>query len=313
MPAKLPERDVVLIVDDVPDNLAVLSDALDEAGYMVIVATSGEGALERLRHIVPDVLLLDAMMPGLDGFETCRRIKAAPATRAVPVIFMTGLTDTEHVVQGFMAGGTDYVTKPIRPEEVLARIGAHIRNARLTRQAQAAIDALGFGAVVIDRSGSPNWMTRNAKVWLKNFGATGESRLPERLASWVAHQIKTRASSEPARVKPLVLTRSELRLSVHYLGGFGNDEQLLLLQTQHDTDVATSLQSSYNLTPREVEVLMWVAKGKTSKDIGDILGMSSRTVDKHLEHIYVKLGVETRAAAAALTISTQTGPRVSTD
>ena len=116
-----PEPGVVLIVDDVPENLSLLSDALDEAGHMVLVATDGRSALDRLGHVSPDVILLDALMPGMDGFETCRHIKSQPGTRDIPVIFMTGLADSENVVRGFDAGGIDYVTKPIRPDEVLAR------------------------------------------------------------------------------------------------------------------------------------------------------------------------------------------------
>ena len=122
------EGDVALIVDDVPENLSLLSDALSEAGYTVLVATDGLSALERLSRVVPDIILLDAVMPGIDGFETCRRIKQLDNVRHVPVIFMTGLTETEHVLQGFDAGGMDYITKPIEPSEVLARVATHIRN-----------------------------------------------------------------------------------------------------------------------------------------------------------------------------------------
>jgi len=114
--------DVVLIVDDVPDNLAVLHDALDEAGYTVLVATNGESALQRARQSRPDVILLDALMPGMDGFEVARRLKTDFSTQHIPIVFMTGLTETEHVVAAFAAGGADYVTKPIRPQEVLARM-----------------------------------------------------------------------------------------------------------------------------------------------------------------------------------------------
>lgn len=311
MRPNLPEGDIVLIVDDVPDNLAVLSDALDEAGYAVVVATSGESALERLQHVTPHAILLDAVMPGLDGFETCRRLKAEPLTRGIPVIFMTGLTETEHVVRGFMAGGTDYVAKPIRPEEVLARIGAHIRNARVATQAHAAIEALGLGVLIIDRYGEPRWQTRNAEFWLAGWDAAGA--LPENLARWVARQLGGSDTGKAPRLPPLTLSRDGRRLSVHYLGGIADGDHLLLLQERQDADVAASLSISYNLTPREVEVLMWVAKGKTSKDIAEILGVSPRTVAKHLEHVYVKLGVETRAAAAALAISARADPQSAWD
>src|SRR6195952_356604 len=125
--------DVVLIVDDVPDNLSVLHDALDEAGYTVLVATHGESALQRASQVVPDIVLLDAMMPGMDGFEVARQLKANPRTAHIPIVFMTGLTETEHVVAAFAAGGVDYVTKPIRAREVIARIATHVQGARHAR------------------------------------------------------------------------------------------------------------------------------------------------------------------------------------
>ncbi|HSC85107.1 MAG TPA: response regulator, partial [Pseudomonas sp.] len=133
-----PERGVILIVDDTPDNLALLSDALDDAGYMVLVALDGLSALSRIQRRRPDLILLDAMMPGLDGFETCRRIKEQAQTADIPVLFMTALTDSEHVVEGFAAGGSDYVTKPIHTEEVLARVASHLRTARVLQSARAA-------------------------------------------------------------------------------------------------------------------------------------------------------------------------------
>ena len=97
--------DVVLIVDDVPDNLSLLHDALDEFGYTVLVATHGEQALQRAVQTLPDIVLLDAVMPGIDGFEVARRLKAEPKTAAIPIVFMTGLTETEHVLKAFQSGG----------------------------------------------------------------------------------------------------------------------------------------------------------------------------------------------------------------
>jgi DNA-binding response OmpR family regulator len=200
---------VVLIVDDLPENLSMLHDALDEAGYKVLVATNGESALARARQALPDVILLDAVMPGIDGFEVARRLKADFSTQHIPIVFMTGLTETEHVVAAFEAGSSDYVTKPVRPPEVLARIAAHLRTAR---------------------------------------------------------QLQVAAKSAPDALD--------------------------------DATLAARLTAAFPLTPREAEVLFWVVKGKTSRDIGDILGTSPRTVNKHLEHVFEKLGVETRTAAA---------------
>jgi DNA-binding response OmpR family regulator len=141
--------DVVLVVDDVPENIALLNDALDEAGYTVLVATGGEAALQLAHRALPDIVLLDAVMPGLDGFEVARRLKADASTAGIPIVFMTGLTETEHVVAAFAAGGTDYVTKPIKPREVLARIAAHLQAARTQRQARNALDAFGHATMVV--------------------------------------------------------------------------------------------------------------------------------------------------------------------
>ena len=137
-----PERGSVLIVDDVPANLQVLVEALGGSGFDVFVAKSGENALEQLDHSTPDVILLDVKMPGIDGFETCRRLKAAEKTRDIPVIFMTALTDTAEKLKGFDAGAVDYVTKPIEHREMLARVDAHLTIRRLQRELLAANERL---------------------------------------------------------------------------------------------------------------------------------------------------------------------------
>ncbi len=123
--------DTILIVDDTPANLSVLVDTLSESGYQVMVAEDGEDALAQTTHTKPDLILLDVMMPGLDGFETCARLKAGAATRDIPVIFMTALNDTAEKVRAFKGGAVDYITKPIQHEEALARIGTHLTIRRL--------------------------------------------------------------------------------------------------------------------------------------------------------------------------------------
>ena len=170
MKATLPNRSdslVVLIVDDVPDNLSLLHDALDESGYTVLVATDGESALQRAAQALPDIVLLDAVMPGMDGFEVARRLKQNPETAHMPIIFMTGLTETEHVVAAFQAGGVDYVTKPIRAQEVLVRMAVHMRSARETHQAtqaRNALDAFGHATMAITSSkATPTRCARSGK------------------------------------------------------------------------------------------------------------------------------------------------------
>ncbi len=173
--------DVVLIIDDIPENLSLLHDALDEAGYTVLVATNGESALQRARQSRPDVILLDAMMPGMDGFEVARRLKADFSTQHIPIVFMTGLTETEHVVAAFAAGGADYVTKPIRPQEVLARIAAHMQNARQMKQARSALDAFGQATVALrHNNGQLLWQTPLARRLLSEYFGMPDGLTPPR-------------------------------------------------------------------------------------------------------------------------------------
>lgn len=126
MTADMQMRGQILIVDDSPTNLKILSRDLQAYGFKIFVAQSGEGALQQLDYILPDLILLDVIMPGIDGFKTCARIKQREATRDIPVIFMTGLADVVDKVRGFKAGGVDYITRPYQFEEVLARITTQV-------------------------------------------------------------------------------------------------------------------------------------------------------------------------------------------
>lgn len=123
----------ILIVDDVPENLSVLCQAIEEGQYSIQIAQNGKSAIDLATRSLPDLILLDVMMPDLDGFETCRRLKADERTRAIPVIFLTALNDVERVVEGFQAGGVDYMTKPFQKDEVLARIRTHLEHALMSR------------------------------------------------------------------------------------------------------------------------------------------------------------------------------------
>ncbi len=126
----------ILIVDDTPVNLGVVVDFLQQDGFGIRIARSGESALSRVQYDPPDIILLDVLMPGLDGFETCRRLKKDEATREIPVIFMTSLTGAEDKVKGFEAGAVDYVTKPLHQEEVLMRVKTHLRMRDLAQDLQ---------------------------------------------------------------------------------------------------------------------------------------------------------------------------------
>lgn len=293
--------DVVLIVDDVPDNLSLLHDALDEEGYTVLVATHGEAALQRASQAVPDIILLDAVMPGMDGFEVARRLKAQPETSHIPIIFMTGLSQTEHVVAAFQAGSADYVVKPIKPREVIARIAAHMQSARQARQARNALDAFGHASLTVRVSdGRVLWQTPLARKLLQHYFDTPESVAPLELAAWLR---QTAGQGAQAIAPVWAVNQAGRRLSFTLHQPTGEDEWLLVMQESSDQAAMDALSQEFKLTAREGEVLYWVVKGKTNRDIGDILGSSPATVKKQLEHIFAKLGVETRTAAAGLAMS----------
>ncbi|MEG4942352.1 response regulator [Microcoleus sp. F4-D5] len=134
MTSEIQAKGTILIVDDNSANLGVLSDALSQEGFEVRVAKSGKMALERVKYALPDLILLDVMMPEIDGFETCRRLQANPETKQIPIIFMTALSDTANKIEGFQLGAVDYITKPFQQEEVLARVKLHLKLHVLTEK-----------------------------------------------------------------------------------------------------------------------------------------------------------------------------------
>jgi len=298
--------DVVLVVDDVPDNLSVLHDALDESGYTVLVATSGEAALARAAQALPDIVLLDAMMPGLDGFEVAKRLKAGALTAHIPIIFMTGLTDTEHLVAALEAGGVDYVTKPIKPKEVLARMGVHLQSARLARQTRNALDAFGYASIAVRLSdGKLMWQTPLARDLLKEYYGTSAPETPAAILAWLRrHLNEAERNIEPPRLSAEIGAR---RLSIRLHGQTDREDEggdwLIVMREVSDAAIIESMSLAFKLTAREAEVLYWVVKGKINRDIADIVGASPATVKKHLERIFVKLGVETRTAAAGMAMN----------
>ena len=299
--------DVVLVVDDVPDNLSVLHDALDESGYTVLIATSGAAALKRATQALPDVVLLDAMMPGMDGFEVARQLKATPSTAHIPIIFMTGLTDTEYLVAALESGGVDYVTKPIKPKEVLARMGVHLQGARERRQTRNALDAFGYATITVRASdGCLMWQTPLARELLERYCGTRAPHTPSAVHDWLLQCVRGMDHAEPPKLT-IEQGASRLTFRLHQRTGDSDGvsedgDWLIVMREVSDTAVIEAMSLNFKLTAREAEVLYWVVKGKTNKDIGDILGSSPATVKKHLERIFVKLGVETRTAAAGMAV-----------
>jgi DNA-binding response OmpR family regulator len=296
-------RNIVLVVDDSPETLRLLTDAIEDAGMTVLVAREGEHALSIVEKVMPDVILMDALMPGMDGFETCRRLKRNSTMAHVPVIFMTGLTETQDIVKGLEAGGVDYVTKPIDPDELLARIRVHLANARLANSARAALDVSGRYLLATNTSGGVLWCTpQTAKLLglaLGDFHGEGDL-LPPKVQEWL--QKCSFSDVKSADTIVLASDLSPLKLQFSYVGQVAPEEILLRLVEGEIENDNLVLKRKLQLTQRESEVLMWIARGKSNRDIAEILSLSPRTVNKHLEQVYAKLGVENRTAAAALAV-----------
>jgi len=295
-------RNTVLVVDDTPETLGFLTDTLDHAGITVLIATDGESALELVDQITPDLVLMDAVMPGMNGFETCRRLKRDKVLSHMPVIFMTALSETEHVVEGLAAGGVDYVTKPIVVDELLARIRVHLANARIAHGTRVALDATGRFLLATDKAGRLLWCTPKAEQLLSElFPEEGSSTA---LPAAVTQQLRrlrdegTRGATHGSHGR-CSLEVGGRRLEFSFLSSIGPDELLFRLTEVSVGADEQLLQTTLALTGRESEVLLWLSRGKSNREIGAILTISPRTVNKHLEQIFVKLGVENRSAAVA--------------
>jgi DNA-binding response OmpR family regulator/DNA-binding CsgD family transcriptional regulator len=294
-------RDTVLVVDDTPETLGFLTDTLDHAGFTVLIATDGEAALELVEQITPDLVLMDAVMPGMSGFEACRRLKHEKFLSNLPVIFMTGLSETEHVVEGLAAGGVDYVTKPLVIEELLARIRVHLANARKASGSQAVLDASGRFLLATDRSGQLLWCTPKARQLLAELfpeQSTPDGMTAALPAPVLAQLLRLREERDPNQSRSLLEVGAHC-LEFAMLSSIGPDELLFRVTETHQGTDEQLLQQSLGLTLREAEVLLWISRGKANRDIGEIMQISPRTVNKHLEQVFIKLGVENRAAAAA--------------
>ncbi|WP_230291423.1 response regulator [Croceicoccus sp. Ery5] len=301
MPDEARPTDRILVVDDQPDSLRFIVETLEQAGMGALVATSGEAALDVLAGAMPDLILMDGVMPGMSGIETTVRIKNDPALAHIPVIFMTGLTEPEHAVAALETGGVDYIRKPIVIEELLARIRVHLANARQSHRSRLALDAAGGRLAAFDARGALAWCTPQAEELLTSVDPawTANARaLPAAL-----QPTADRVLADPARAgNAMRVSVADFAVEISAVKSERDGETLIRLTEIREGADLESLQNYAGLTQREAEVLLWVSYGKSNRTISEILGISPRTVNKHLQQIFTKLGVETRAAAAALAV-----------
>lgn len=287
--AEAGQKNIALVVDDDPESLGMLSTALEQDGMTVLVARDGRSAINLTRRVEPDVILMDAVMPEMDGFEACRILKLGPEPVLTPIIFMTGLSDQEHIVQGLRAGGVDYVTKPLIIEELLARLRIHLVNSRLLKSARSALDASGQSVLAFQGTGALLWGSMDAQSHLAEImGSTSQ----EALVAWVsAAALQPVSAIDPFSSGPFTL---------QYLGTSAIGEVLVRIRRNETGRPEDRLVAAFQLTQREAEVLYWLTLGKTNRDISAILGLSARTVNKHLEQVFQKMGVDNRTSAAVI-------------
>jgi CheY-like chemotaxis protein/DNA-binding CsgD family transcriptional regulator len=306
----------VMAVDDIPANVDVLLGLLHESGYRVLVADSGCRGIEQLKRELPDLILLDLMMPGMDGIETCRRIKARDAWKHIPILMMTAADELSSKLAAFEAGAVDFLTKPIQPAEVLARLNIHLqirelqselesancslkqKNELLAEEIDLRLDAekqleasLEQAILISNREGEILFATRQAQLLLSTFFPSNEiHRLPPEVQTWLTAQ----NNRTPLRV--IDKKRGEIEIAQFPIASSGN---LSMMRIEHrNGDRGPRALLALGLTAREAEVLYWIAEGKTNPEIAIILESSVNTVKKRANNIFAKLGVETRTGAA---------------
>ena len=290
----------ILVVDDSQETLSMLRDALSMSGFEVDLATSGRSALNKIHEDQPDLVLMDAKMPGMDGFETCEIIKGEPGFTDIPVIFMTGSNETSHVVRALASGGVDFVTKPLPLDELFARIQVHLANARKAISARKALDRTGRRIVATTFNGEIRWATHQAESLLIAAGlrhASGD-RLPWEVVEW----LQSAMEADPSTVPSTTLKGPSASIEFRLLDSSDDSEILLRLVDCTNGGDEERLSDAFGLTIREASVLIWITHGKSNKEIAEILEMSPRTVNKHLEQIFNKLGIENRTAAATMAV-----------
>jgi CheY-like chemotaxis protein/DNA-binding CsgD family transcriptional regulator len=307
----------LLIVDDVPGNVDVVLGFLAGAGYRVLVSDSGNRALDQLARNLPDLILLDLIMPGMDGIETCRRIKANKEWNHIPIIMMTAADELTMKLAAFTAGAVDFVTKPVQPEEVQARVQTHLqirelqesleqKNQQLAEEIELRLDAekqlessLEQALVIANQQGHVLFATGQARILLNTFFAErSDKHLPAELLNWLVG---------PDSKRPKLIThkkRGEIEVDHFAISKTGN---LSLLRLDHrNGDNGPKALLSLGVTAREAEVLYWISEGKTNPEIAIIIDASLNTVKKHAINLFAKLGVETRTGAARLALGVLT-------
>jgi len=309
------QGETVWVVSSDAPQCTALTALLEDAGYSAVVLDSAFAALDHSEAARPDLVLLDTHLRDGSGFDLARHFKAMAHTSTAPLILMSAAGHPEHFVQALQSGAADCVTQPIKPHELLARMAMHLAGARERRQARNALDAFGYATLTVrPHDGKLMWQTPLSRELLQRYCPRHPpyaSRTAPEVQAWLQECLRSLQRGDAPR--PLVLSQGDgarLTLRLHQQTGdnepaaqpgaeeWAGDDWLIVMREVSDQAVIQAMRDAFTLTLREAEVLHWVVKGKTNKDVGDILGSSPMTVKKHLERVFVKLGVETRTAAA---------------
>lgn len=260
----------ILIVDDNPTNLSVLSKALKEAGYQFRVAMDGKSAIEKVEIQQPELILLDIQMPGIDGFETCTRLKANPITHDIPIIFMTALVDTESKVKGLSLGAVDYITKPFEQEEVIARVQVHLKLRNLTKELE-----------------QKNIQLNNQNIQLQDLTENLEQRVAERTSAWQAAQIQLINTEKLATLGQMISgVAHELNNPISCI--ISNVQPAYENLNDLKTAIRFYQEGCLNLVPEFAQKLEDIDIEYALEDIFKILN-SMQLSAKHIENISVSL------------------------
>jgi len=267
-----PNQIHILVVDDNLLNLHILERQLKELGMQLIFARNAVQAIDCLTRVQPDLILLDVMMPGMDGFELAKILKEKPETAEVPIIFITALTDEASVLKGFAAGAVDYVTKPIKQAELLARVKTHLA----LRQTKAQL----------------RHYLEETKVELEETNGALSFLLKKSEKDRMAMEAKVQSNIENL-LNPLLIQLKNSGLTEVQAEQMG-----MIEQTLEDilSPFAKNMFGHHGFTPAEMEIVRYIKMGKSSKDIAKILGKSIRTIDVHRNAVRKKLGLVNQKA-----------------
>lgn len=284
----------LLVVDDTPAGLGLVCETLRGTGVRILLAESAAAARRSLAQTQPDLILLDVVMPGEDGFQLCAHLKETPALRDIPVIFLTSIDAPEQKVRAFSAGAVDYVTKPVHVPELVARVRVQLD----LLAARRAIEAknLELEAEIALRLDAENQLASSLDQALAVLDNKGKVLFATRLAHDLLAKHTPGGTFAALAASGARLQSQAGVLCIRRFTEGGNDDLVMLSLEEEHAPPGPAALLTLGLTPRQAEVAYWVAQGKSNPEIALILGAGHRTIDKHMEGIFARLGLENRGA-----------------